>query len=42
VADEPTANLDSRTSQQIITPMQKLNQEKGVTFVFSTHDPPSP
>jgi putative ABC transport system ATP-binding protein len=39
LADEPTANLDSKTSQQIITLMQRLNQEKGVTFVFSTHDP---
>jgi putative ABC transport system ATP-binding protein len=39
LADEPTANLDSKTSQQIITLMQRLNQEKGVTFLFSTHDP---
>jgi putative ABC transport system ATP-binding protein len=39
LADEPTANLDSKTSQQIIDLMQRLNQEKGVTFVFSTHDP---
>ena len=39
LADEPTANLDSKTSQQIISLMQRLNQEKGVTFVFSTHDP---
>jgi putative ABC transport system ATP-binding protein len=39
LADEPTANLDSKTSQQIITLMQRLNREKGVTFVFSTHDP---
>jgi len=39
LADEPTANLDSMTSQQIISLMQRLNEEKSVTFVFSTHDP---
>jgi putative ABC transport system ATP-binding protein len=39
LADEPTANLDSKTSEQIIDIMQRLNQEKGVTFLFSTHDP---
>jgi putative ABC transport system ATP-binding protein len=39
LADEPTANLDSRTSQQIIELMQRLNQDHGVTFLFSTHDP---
>ena len=39
LADEPTANLDSVTSQQIIDLMLKLNREKGVTFLFSTHDP---
>jgi len=39
LADEPTANLDSKTSQQIIDLMMKLNQEKNVTFLFSTHDP---
>ncbi|MGC4068666.1 MAG: ABC transporter ATP-binding protein [Polyangiaceae bacterium] len=39
LADEPTANLDSKTSDQIIELMQQLNDEKGVTFVFSTHDP---
>jgi putative ABC transport system ATP-binding protein len=39
LADEPTANLDSKTSEQIIAIMQRLNQEKGVTFLFSTHDP---
>jgi putative ABC transport system ATP-binding protein len=38
LADEPTANLDSVTSQQIIDLMLKLNKEKGVTFLFSTHD----
>ena len=39
LADEPTANLDSKTSDQIIDLMLKLNREHGVTFVFSTHDP---
>ncbi len=39
LADEPTANLDSVTSTQIIDLMLRLNREKGVTFLFSTHDP---
>ncbi len=39
LADEPTANLDSHTSEQIIDLMQRLNEEKNVTFLFSTHDP---
>ena len=39
LADEPTANLDSATSDQILDLMVKLNQEKGVTFLFSSHDP---
>jgi putative ABC transport system ATP-binding protein len=39
LADEPTANLDSQTSAQIIDLMLRLNREKGVTFLFSTHDP---
>jgi putative ABC transport system ATP-binding protein len=39
LADEPTANLDSATSEQIIDLMLALNREKGVTFLFSTHDP---
>ena len=39
LADEPTANLDSKTSAQIIDLMRRLNEEKGVTFLFSTHDP---
>jgi putative ABC transport system ATP-binding protein len=38
LADEPTANLDSRTSQQVIDLMQQLNRDRGITFVFSTHD----
>jgi putative ABC transport system ATP-binding protein len=38
LSDEPTANLDSKTSMQIIDLMQHLNRDKGVTFLFSTHD----
>jgi len=39
LADEPTANLDSETGRNIVNLMKRLNEEKGVTFVFSTHDP---
>ena len=39
LADEPTANLDSATSASLLDIMDHLNQEHGVTFVFSTHDP---
>ncbi len=39
LADEPTANLDSTTSDELIATMKKLNAELGVTFVFATHDP---
>ena len=39
LADEPTANLDSQTSAQIIDLMLELNRDDGVTFLFSTHDP---
>ena len=39
LADEPTANLDSGTSETILEVMLKLNSEQGVTFLFSTHDP---
>lgn len=39
LADEPTANLDSKTSQQIIELMKRINAERGSTFIFSTHDP---
>jgi putative ABC transport system ATP-binding protein len=38
LADEPTANLDSETTQQIIEVMLKMNAKRGVTFFFSTHD----
>lgn len=39
IADEPTANLDSETSCNIIELMRELNRRDGVTFIFSTHDP---
>lgn len=38
LADEPTANVDSHTAESLLNLMQQLNQEKGVTFLFSTHD----
>jgi putative ABC transport system ATP-binding protein len=39
LADEPTANLDSATSEALLDVMEQLNGEEGTTFVFSTHDP---
>jgi putative ABC transport system ATP-binding protein len=38
LADEPTANLDSKNSHHILQTMQKLNEELKTTFVFATHD----
>ena len=38
LADEPTANLDSKNGDQILELMQKLNKEFKTTFIFSTHD----
>jgi putative ABC transport system ATP-binding protein len=38
LADEPTANLDTRTATQLIDLMRELNHKLGVTFLFSTHD----
>lgn len=39
LADEPTANLDSKTSEEVLKVMVKMNKELGTTFIFSTHDP---
>jgi putative ABC transport system ATP-binding protein len=38
LADEPTANLDSKTGEQILELMKKINKEQNTTFIFSTHD----
>jgi putative ABC transport system ATP-binding protein len=38
LADEPTANLDSKTGESIVKLMQELNKKDGLTFIFSTHD----
>ncbi len=38
LADEPTANLDSKTAGKLLDTMAALNHEEGITFIFSTHD----
>ena len=38
LADEPTANLDTKTGTSLMKMMRKMNEAKGVTFIFSTHD----
>jgi len=38
LADEPTANLDSKTGQGLLKMMKEMNEKKNVTFIFSTHD----
>lgn len=38
LADEPSANLDSKNSHNIVQTMKRLNKEFGTTFIFSTHD----
>lgn len=38
LADEPTANLDSVSTENLLQIMEKLNKEEGITFIFSTHD----
>ncbi len=38
LADEPTANLDSASAMNLLDLMEQMNREKGVTFIFSTHD----
>ena len=39
LADEPTANLDSKTGADLLEMMRRLNADTGMTFIFSTHDP---
>ena len=39
LADEPTANLDSKSAENLLDMMEKLNEKENITFVFSTHDP---
>jgi putative ABC transport system ATP-binding protein len=39
LADEPTGNLDSRTSIEIMEVLQRLNRERGITIVLITHEP---
>jgi putative ABC transport system ATP-binding protein len=38
LADEPTANLDSQTAEDLLQLMRQLNRERGTTFIFSSHD----
>ena len=38
LADEPTANLDSKSTETLLEIMEELNKEEGITFIFSTHD----
>jgi putative ABC transport system ATP-binding protein len=39
LADEPTANLDSKSAEKLLDIMEKLNHDENITFIFSTHDP---
>lgn len=39
LADEPTANLDSKSTENLLDIMEKLNREENISFIFSTHDP---
>ena len=39
IADEPTANLDTASGSQVLDIMRRMNEESGITFLLSTHDP---
>ncbi|MBC8254318.1 MAG: ABC transporter ATP-binding protein [Ardenticatenia bacterium] len=39
LADEPTGNLDSKSGMEIMAVVQRLNQERGITTIFVTHEP---
>jgi len=39
LADEPTGNLDTRTSREVIELFQSLNEDQGLTVILVTHDP---
>jgi len=38
LADEPTANLDSKSTKNLLDIMEQLNKNENITFIFSTHD----
>ena len=38
IADEPTANLDSKSTAQLLEMMEQLNRDENITFIFATHD----
>lgn len=38
LADEPTANLDSKSTENLLDIMEELNKKENITFIFSTHD----
>ncbi|EIE9607834.1 ABC transporter ATP-binding protein [Vibrio parahaemolyticus] len=39
MADEPTANLDAKSTSELLDIMERLSEQEGTTFIFSTHDP---
>ncbi|MPN43187.1 ABC transporter ATP-binding protein YtrE [bioreactor metagenome] len=38
IADEPTANLDTKNTEKLLEMMEEMNDKRGITFIFSTHD----